>query len=231
MSSTIVDIIFLVAGISIVVIGVIRGFLGTVIHLLKYILAFVLAYFFGGLLADLLGEFIFSSPVKSFVYDSLYSVYSESPALFDVSHAIDALPSFLVGDSVREGLDAAQGTGEVLLQNMTDAVATPIISVVSNIFGYALSFLLALVGLWIAAVILTKLIDKIQLLGRLNRLLGFALGLVMSLLLLFAVSSIIRFFWGTTEFYHNTVIVRFFGDSSLLRLLAFLDIGRAWWTS
>ena len=231
MSSTVVDIILLVAGISIIAIGVIRGFLGSVIHLLKYILAFVLAYFLGGLLADLLGEFVFSSPVKSFVYDSLYSVYSEAPAVFDAARAVEALPSFLVSDSVLEGLGTAQGSGEALLQSMTDAVSAPIISVVSNIFGYVLAFLLSLVGLWLAAIILTKMIDKIKLLGKLNRFLGFLLGLLTALLVLFAVSSVIRFFWGTTDFYNNTVIVKFFGDSSLLRFLSFLDIGRAWWTS
>ena len=231
MGSTVADLAFITIAIAIIVIDVKRGFLATVIHFFKYVLAFVLAYAFGSTVAVFLGEHVIASPVKNFIYNSFYERYAtELSGAFTAEQALDSLPSFLLSDSVREGILSAGGTGETLLHNMTDAVAAPIISVISNIFGYILAFVLSLLVLWLVAKLLTKMIEKLKLVGRLNRVLGFLLGVLTSILVLFALSSVIRFFWGTTDFYNNTVIVKLFGDSSVLHFLSFLDIGRLWRT-
>jgi len=228
MGSTLADIIFISVGIAFVVLGVKRGFLQTVIHFFKYILAFVLARLFGSSLGALLGDAFIASPVKEFVFNRFYDLYMESPGAFTAEKAIDSLPSFLATDTVRKEIYAAEGIGEDLLREMTDAASAPIISVFSNIFGYILAFVLALVLLLLVAKIVTKLIDEMKLFGRLNRFLGFLLGLAMGLTVLFAVSSVIRFFFADTEFYQNTVLIQAFGDSSILRFLSFLDIGSGW---
>ena len=228
MGSTIADILLLTVGVVFVVLGVKRGFLQTVIHFFKYILAFVLARAFGSSVGSFLGEKFIASPVKEYVYNRFLETYLEQPSAFTAEKAIDALPPFLATDSVKEGLYAAQGSGEELLHKMTDAASSPVITVFSNIFGYILAFVLALAVLWIIAMIVTKLIDKLNLFGRLNRVLGLVLGLAMGLVFMFAASSLLRFFFATTDFYQSTVLVKAFGDSSLLRFLSFLDIGSGW---
>lgn len=228
MGSTIADILFLAVGVSFVVLGVKRGFLQTVIHFFKYILAFVFARAFGSSLGAVLSDSFIASPIKEYVYDRFMEVYLNEPGAFTAEKAIDALPSFLATDSVKEGLYAAQGSGEELLHNMTDAASAPVISVFSNIFGYILAFALSLILLWFVAKLVTKLIDKLQLFGKLNRLLGLLLGLAMGLTVMFAVSSCLRFFFATTDFYQNTVVVKAFGNSSFLHFLSFLDIGSGW---
>ena len=228
MWALIADIVFLTVGVAFVILGAMRGFLQTVIHFFKYILAFVLARLFGSMLGTLLGDLFIASPVKEFVYNRFYGMYLESPGAFTAEKAIESLPSFLVTDTVREGIYAAQGSGESLLRDMTDAVAAPIISVFSNILGYILAFILALVVLWLIAKIVTGLIDNLHLFGKMNRFLGFLLGLAMGLTFMFAVSSVVRFFFADTDFYQNTAIIKCFGDSSALRFLSFLDIGAGW---
>jgi len=220
------DIAFVVIGLVIVFISAKRGFLKTVIHFLKYILAFVAAHLWGNAMAGVLSENVIAPPVKGYIYDSLYEKYLESAENFGVTQAIDSFPSFLMTDSVKQGLASAQGTGEELLQNMTDSIANPIVSIFSNIVGYILVFVVALVVLWIAAVFVSKLLEAFGLVGRLNTILGAVLGVAMALVVMLAISSLLKFFFGTTDFYTNSVVISLFGDSSILEGLSFLDIGK-----
>ena len=60
---------------------------------------------------------------------------------------------------------------------------------------------------------------------------GALIGLLLALAVLFAVSSLIRQFFADSPIYTETVIVKLFGDSSLLKLLSFLDLGDTWFAS
>jgi hypothetical protein len=85
-----------------------------------------------------------------------------------------------------------------------------------------------LVLLWIVAVILDGIVDHLKLLGAVNTLLGFILGLCVAVAVLFAVSSVLRFFLADSLIYTQSTVLKFFGESSLLKALHFLDVGRAW---
>jgi len=226
--SFIADFLFVIVAAAIIFVAAKRGFLKTVIHFLKYVLAFAAAYLFGADVGGALGTPWISAPVKDFVYERLSERYLEAPEAFGAEQAIDALPSFLLTDSAKAEIVAAEGTGEALLNQVTEVASAPIISVFSNIFGYIVTFLLSLVALWLIAFIATKLLGEGFLFGRLNMLLGLGLGVVMSFTVLLAISSVLRFFWGDTDFYRDTLLIQWFGDSGLLRYLSFLDIGSGW---
>ena len=102
---------------------------------------------------------------------------------------------------------------------------TPAATVISNILGYIGVFVISLVLLWVAAIVLTKLVERITFLHRINTALGALLGLLIAVTLLFVAASVIKFISAESELYTGSVIVKFFGDSALLEKLKFLNIG------
>ena len=92
------------------------------------------------------------------------------------------------------------------------AVDTLLPKLISNIIGYVITFVLALVLLTIVAWLLTKVTEKIALLGTANRILGGLFGAAMGLIVLFIIASIIKFLDAKDAIYSQTVIVEFLGN-------------------
>lgn len=228
MGHIIADVLFLVVGIGIVLICAKRGFLKSVIHFLKTILAFVFAYLFGSKLGQFLCDRFIGGAVRDWVYGKLDAVYQQAAGAVNTESVMDAFPDFLISDNVKAQIEAAEGSGEQMVNSLTHSIATPAATVISNIIGYIGVFLISLVVLWVAAVVLTKLIDHIGFLHTLNVILGAVLGLLIALTLLFVAASVIKFISADSALYSESVIVKFFGDSVLLEKLKFLNIGNAW---
>lgn len=226
--NVIADLIFLIVGVAIVLVCAKRGILKSAIHFLKTVLAFVIAYTLGGKLAQVLSDrWIFGS-VHRFVFDKINGIYQSTAGNMNAEDVIESLPSFLMTEEMQAKLHAAQGSGEELVLQMTDSVSRPIASLFSNILGYIGVFLLALVGLWILAAILDKVVSKFRILNSLNTLLGAILGLLIAVTVLLAAASLMKVFFASSYVYTESVIVRFFGDGGLLNGLKFLDIGGSW---
>jgi transcription termination factor Rho len=73
--------------------------------------------------------------------------------------------------------------------------------------------------------ILDKIVDHISLLSTVNTVLGALVGVIITAVLLFAVGSVAKFFFAEQDFYLNSVLLKFFGESSILETLKILDIG------
>ena len=225
------DAAFLIVGISLVFAYARRGLIKSVLHFFKTILAFVAAYLFGGKLAQVLCDNWLGGVVRGFIYDKINGVYQSAAESFNADAVIASLPDFLMTEEMRANLAAAEGSGEQLVNAMTDSISTPIASLFSNILGYVGVFLIALVVLWIAAGILSTICDKLPIIGTLNTVLGALLGLLIALMVLFAASSLIRQFFAQSPIYTKTFIVKLFGESSLLNVLTFLNLGDTWFAS
>ncbi len=222
------DIAFVLVGLGFIFAYARRGFLKSIIHFFKTILAFVFAYFLGGALAKVLCDNWIGGAVRDFIYNKINGLYQGAGESFDADAVISSLPEFLMTEEMQASLAAAEGSGEALVNSMTDAVSMPIASLISNVLGYIGVFVIALIGLWIVAGILDKIVSHIPLLGSLNALLGALLGLVIALTVLFAVSSLIKQFFADSPIYTQTVIVKLFGESSILEFLSFLNLGDTW---
>jgi len=225
-----IDALFLILGISLVCVYAKRGFIKSILNFFKTILAFVAAYFLGGRLAQLLCDKWLSGVVRGFVYGKINGIYQGATESFDADAVISSLPDFLMTDKMQASLNAAQGSGEQLVESMTDSIATPIASLFSNILGYVGVFLIAIIVLRIVAGLLSAICDKLPIVGALNRLLGALLGLLIALTVLFAASSLIRQFFAESPIYTQTVIVKLFGESPLLKFFSFLDLGGSWFS-
>lgn len=225
MGHVIADILFLVVGVGLVLVCAKRGFLKSAIHFLKTVLAFVFAYLFGSKLGQFLCDKFIAAPVREWVYGKLEGLYTQAASSVNADAIAAEFPDFLLSDEIKANLSAAEGSGEELLNTMTDSIATPAATVISNILGYIGVFVISLVLLWVAAIILTKLVERITFLHRINTALGAVLGLLIAVTLLFVAASVIKFISAESELYTESVIVKFFGNSALLEKLKFLNIG------
>ena len=228
MGHIIADVLFLLVGVGLVLVCAKRGFLKSAIHFLKTILAFVFAYLFGSKLGQFLCDKFIGAAVRDWVYGKLEGLYSQAASSVNAESIAAEFPEFLLSDEVKANLSAAEGSGEQMLNSMTDSIATPAATVISNIIGYIGVFLISLVVLWIGAIVLTKLVERISLLHRLNTALGALLGLLIAVTLLFVAASVIKFISAESALYTESVVVKFFGEAVLLEKLKFLNIGNAW---
>ena len=230
MGHIIFDVLFLLIGVGLILACAKRGFLRNIIHFCKTLLAFVAAYFFGSKLGEFLCNNFILSPVRDFVYDKIHGAYVSASESFDANAILAALPEFMKTEEVQQKILSAEGSGEQLVNNAADSIATPVATVISNILGYVGVFVIALVVLWIGAIILDKLIDHIVILDRVNTLLGALLGLLIAMVVLFVLSSALKFFFAGDPLYTDSVIVKFFGDSSLPEKIKILDVGASWFS-
>lgn len=227
----VLDVLFIVVAALFVFLGIKRGFIQSVIRSAKLILAFVLAYFLGGPVAGLLNSAFIGGWVNGFVYDKVNSLY-QSTANMGAEEIASNFPSFLMTEEVKTNIaNASQGeAGEVLVQSVSDSISSPIASLISNVLGYILVFLLSFILLVVVAKLLTAVIDKIAILGTLNRVLGGLWGALTGVLVLFVAASVVKLFLGGTDIYQATVVVKFFGDSALLETVKILNVGSAWFS-
>lgn len=225
MGHIIADIILAVVALSMIFFYVKRGFLKSLIHSLKTVFALVIAYFLGGKLAQFISEKFISAPVRDAVFKKVDSIYQGAANSVDTDKIASSFPEFVMSDEVRAQIASAEGSGEQMVNTITDSIASPISNVISTVIGYVLVFVLAFIGLWIVASILDKIVDRFSILHLANAILGGVFGVLVAALLLFTVCSVIKFFFAESDFYTNSVLVKFFGESSILETVKFLDIG------
>ncbi len=104
------------------------------------------------------------------------------------------------------------------------SVSLPIPSLLESVLGYVSVFLVSLLVLWLVAAILSKICERIPIIGAVNRLLGVLLGLLIAFMTLAAVASLVKLLFEDADFYAESVVLNFFGESGVLDTLAFLDL-------
>lgn len=219
-----IDLILVAVAIFLIIRCAMKGFIKSVIDFAKIVLAFLLAYMLGGAMGTWLCDAFIHEPVYNAVHEKIEAVYEEKTDGLDADAVMEELPSFVLTDEVKAKLEAAEGDGEAIVASMSETVARPISELISSIVGYVLVFVLALIGLLIVAAILSKLSEQIRILGALNTGLGALLGLLIAFVVIAVVASLCKAFLWNTDFYADTVVLEFFGESGLLKFLKFLDL-------
>ena len=101
MSHILLDILFVAVGVLIIVICAKRGFFLTLLKFFKLFLAFGAAYLWGGAFGNFLGEKFLNAPIRSSVFGKVNEIYLNTAGSFDVESAMEAVPDFLLTDSLR----------------------------------------------------------------------------------------------------------------------------------
>lgn len=225
MGHVLLDLAFLLVCVFFVFLYAKRGLIKSLVHFFKTLLAFVIAFLLGDKLGAVLCDKWIGGAVNNFVYGKIQALYANASDGLSADAMLKEFPSFLRTESMQQTLSGMEGSGDAMVQSATDAISAPIATAISNVLGYVAVFLLALVFLWIAAALLTKIVERITILGTLNTVLGGIFGFVIAILILFAVSSVIRLFFGGSPIYGDSVFVKLLGDSALLEKIKIFDLG------
>ena len=142
----IADIIFIVFALVMIFIYAKRGFLKSLLHSLKGIIALVVAYLFGGKLAVVIADKFVSEPVRNTVFSKVDALYQDTAGAVNADQFASKFPDFILTDDVKAKIEAAEGSGEALVNSVTDSIATPISNVISSVIGYVLVFAVAFVS-------------------------------------------------------------------------------------
>ncbi len=223
----ILDVLFVILLAVFVFLGVWRGFIKSLVRSVKVILSVLFAYLFGGLMGTFLKNVFFAGMIYSTVNGWVTSAYHSVSDTLDIEALLQKLPAFLVTDELRTTIEATAGEtgGEALINTVSHALADPLATAVSNVLGYLAVFVLSLVLISVGVWFLRKLIEHISLLERTDRILGGVMGGLTALLLLLVMTSLIKAFFANDPIYLDTVIVRAIGNSGILDLLGFLNVG------
>ncbi len=91
--------------------------------------------------------------------------------------------------------------------------------------GFALAFVLSFLLLSIVYIVIKNMRSSYQVFGVADSVCGGILGFVFAFAVLLFAGSLLKFFFGNQPIYTDSPVVKFFGESSLLDSLKFLNPG------
>lgn len=219
----ILDVVAIVFLLIFMIRGYKKGFLKELVGLIGTIVAFFIAFSFAAPLADFLeSQFGLTTMLSGWVEGILngIEVFEVPLSGESLNNALDVLilPSFLK-DTIQEILAGVQyEEGAVTIAQMLSPIFAGFL--VSLICGIVL-FIVSSVVLELLANVLSSILDKIPLLGGLNRLLGFLLGGVRALIYLYIILGVLSFlpFEELHECLKQTVFINWLVENNLIMLV------------
>ncbi len=219
-----VDLILLIlAGITIFL-CVKRGLFLTVLKFCKLFLSFGAAYLWGNAFGNFLSDKFIYKPVRASIFDKINGVYLDATSGFDVESTMNSIPQFLLNDEMRAKLNGLEGTGEELVNSITDTVAGALSSVICAILGFLIVFVLAFIVLSIVYIFVKSFRKKIKIIGAVDGILGGVFGLLWICVLYAVLASALKFFSAESGLYAESAILKFFGDSAFFENIKFLNV-------
>jgi hypothetical protein len=220
-----IDWLFLAFGISLIVICAKRGFILTLLKFFKLLLSALVAHLLGGAVGAFIGDKFLNPIIRNSVYEKVRRVYEHTAGEMGADASIDAIPKYLQTDAMREKLNAIEGSGEELVNSVTDTVSGAISSVVCGVLGFILAFVGAFLIFSVLYVVVKGAKQANPVFGAADSVCGGILGFVFAFTVLLFAGSVMKFFFGNQPTYADSTVVKFFGESTLLDVLKFLDPG------
>lgn len=216
--SIILDVAVLVILFLAIFIGYKRGFIRTIINLIGYIAAAILAH----LVSLPISQFIFNTFLRSKSVELIQNAISEhaggqsvteliNTAFAAIPEKINTLAASYIGsmEEIKNNLIQSTPTTAEIAENVVDKVVAPI----STMIIQTLAFIVLFIVFCIAVKLITKalkIIDKIPLIGSANAALGAVIGIVQAVvfLLIFTIviAMIINLSGNQLEAINNSVI-------------------------
>ena len=198
-----------------------KGFFLTVLSFFKFLLAVLAAYFFG----NLLGKMFINEAVYGSVSKKITKIYESTAGTFNAESITEAIPKFLRSDALTEKLNSLDATGAELADAMSQTVADALSAVICAVVGAILMFVIAMIVLTIVYAILKAIRSKFKLLGLADGILGAVLGCMIAALTLMLLGSLVKVFFGNSDAYNASRILKFFGNATLGDFFGWLNIG------
>lgn len=197
-ASVILDIILGAVALLTIIKYTFRGFVGSILDVVKVILAAILAYLIRIPVAKLFDLWFMNDSIVGWVRNSLTASLEGEDTFIDFIGLYKSVPGFYnsvlshfgLGDvSALEGLESAS-------YEQVDYLATEIGSAISMMLSTALAILVLFIIILIALSILVHFIDGLLVVSsvnKLNRLLGFVLGVAVAFGLVWITSFVLEF--------------------------------------
>ena len=219
-ASIVLDIIVLLICISIVIKSYQRGFIDSLVTFVGYIVAIFAAFYLNKICAS----FVYDSFIKQSVVNNIQNIISsQDAAVMSIAEIAGAvlikLPSFIVSNSIsalggKENLISSielksDGRTNRLAPIMADTVVAPVVNAILQIIFFLLIFAICVIIVKLVAQFLHG-INRIPIIGTLNRILGGVLGLAKAaiavLLLSLVISLLIMFFGDKIGWLNETLL-------------------------
>ena len=162
-----------------------KGFVKAVLGFGRTLISVILSWLLGPKLAAVIAEKIIGNTISQKVYQLLTSFFDSSTETFNLALLFEQAPEGFVKTVERLGGNMAEleerygnlteATRENLVE-LSQNIAAPITTVISNLFGYLLVFLVAFVFFVIFSSLISKIFE-LPLLRQINGILGFLLGI------------------------------------------------------
>lgn len=198
----IIDIVLLVIAAVTIIRYTFKGAVKAVFSFAKTFVALFLAYVLRKPAAMLINTLFMERSVTGWVYDSLYAASQGiKPDGVDLVKLYNDMPSFftkilsgfgLDAEGIEAAFDSIPGATEAEITAISENIGTSIATMLSTIIGFVVVFLLALLVLTIVVHVLDKL-THLPIINFANKLLGAAIGVLISLLIIWIVSVIAGF--------------------------------------
>ena len=144
---------------------------------------------------------------------------------FNAESITEAIPKFLRSEELTEKLNSLEGSGAELADAMSQTVSDALSAVICAVVGAILMFLIAMLVLTIVYAILKAIRSKFKLLGIADGILGGVLGCMIAALALMLFGSLVKVFFGNSDAYNASKILKFFADATLGDFFGWLNLG------
>ncbi len=177
-----------------------KGFLVSVLNLLKSVLAVVAAYLFSPALAEFFKRSFLGEAITAPVRKRLDVMLTETAGRFDLEKLFDDKPKEFLdildrfGAKIEEFADsygANSQASEEYVARLAQDITAPVVDTVAYILAFVVLFLTALIALTIAIAVLSAVV-KLPLIKGVDKMLGTVLGLVSGLILAVVLSGLIK---------------------------------------
>lgn len=219
------DWLFLLFGIGLILICAKRGFILTLLKFFKVLLSTLVAHLLGGKVGAAIGEKLLYPAIRASVHTKVQRIYENKAGELGYDASVEMLPKYLQNDAMREKLESLGGSGEELVNSVTDSISGAISSVVGGVIGFILTFVVAFLLFSLLYVLIKNMRSTHQMFGTVDAVCGGLLGFVSAFAILLFAGSVMKFFFGNQPVYTDSTIVKLFGESALLDSLKFLNLG------
>lgn len=221
------DLIVLLVAAILIFIFAKRGFIKSIFRFFRWIFAALAAYLFGGKLATFFYDKVFYNSILRALTEKIQALYDSATASFSGEAVYEKLPFFLKTEEIREKLADIE-SGEDMVNAISETLAKPVTTVVSNIVGYLLVFIVAFLAFWLVLTLLDKIVNLTAFTRFINGLLGAAFGAALAFVLIIMAVSVMRAFFSDTEVYANSFLIKWFSESKLLQNESIFNVGERW---
>ena len=232
--SLVLDIILAIICIFVIIKYSIKGFLKTILDIVRLGVSIILAIMFRGVLANLLNTLFMNKVVYNWVYGSVSKVVSGAESKINFVSIYENNPEFYSNVLSNFGLDfyelqySMESLSEETSANISKMISDPLANMFSVIISVLVIFIVSMILLYFVVKLVDK-ITKIKGINIINKILGVIFGVALAAIIIWAITLLIEILMGTlgpmlpnifnSELTEKSMIINLLKEIGLLDIL------------